>query len=116
MDRSLKWRTLGLLASIVLCFAVLAPTFIPDKLPSWFFFDKKINLGLDLQGGLHIVYSIDLDRAVEDRAHEIKRDLDTRFADDKVKATVKTPREPVGAVTVVLEDAAKLEATKAAIQ
>ncbi|HVK83460.1 MAG TPA: protein translocase subunit SecD [Kofleriaceae bacterium] len=116
MDRSLKWRTLGLLASIVLCLAVLAPTFIPDKLPSWFFFDKKINLGLDLQGGLHIVYSIDLDRAVEDRAHEIKRDLDSRFIDDKVKATVKTPREPVGAVTVILEDASKLAATKSAIQ
>ena len=61
MDRSLKWRTVGLLASIVLCLAVLAPTFIPDKLPSWFPFAKKINLGLDLQGGLHIVYSIDLD-------------------------------------------------------
>lgn len=108
MDRSLKWRTLGLLASIVLCFAVLAPTFIPDKLPTWFPFHKKINLGLDLQGGLHIVYSIDLDRAVEDRAHDIKRNLDAGFADDKVKAVVKTPKEPVGAVTVTLEDEAKV--------
>jgi preprotein translocase subunit SecD len=115
MDRSLKWRTLGLLASIVLCFAVLAPTFIPEKLPSWFPFHKKINLGLDLQGGLHIVYSIDLDRAVEDRAHEIKRDLDSGFADDKVKAVVKTPKEPVGAVTVTLEDEAKVAPTLAKI-
>ena len=29
---------------------------------------KKINLGLDLQGGMHIVYSIDLDKAVDDKA------------------------------------------------
>lgn len=116
MDRSLKWRTLGLIFTIVACFGVLAPSFIPDKLPSWFPFQKKINLGLDLQGGLHIVYSIDLDRAVEDRAHEIKRDLDSRFADDKIKAQVKTPREPVGAVTVIIDDAAKVAPAKAAIQ
>ena len=81
MDRSLKWRTLLLIGSIFLAIGVLAPSFVPEKLPSWFFWEKKINLGLDLQGGLHIVYSIDLDRAVDDKASEIKRDLEARFSD-----------------------------------
>ena len=117
MDRSLKWRTLGLLLSIGLCFGVLAPSFLRDgQLPTWFPFEKKINLGLDLQGGLHIVYSIDLDRAVEDRAHEIKRDLDARFADDKIKATVNTPVMPIGSVEVHLEDVTKKAQVAAAIQ
>jgi preprotein translocase subunit SecD len=117
MDRSLKWRTLGLLLSIGLCVGVLAPSFLRDgQLPSWFPFSKKINLGLDLQGGLHIVYSIDLDRAVEDRAHEIKRDLDARFADDKIKATVNTPVVPIGSVEVHLEDATKKAQVEAAIK
>ncbi len=117
MDRSLKWRTLGLLLSMVLCVGVLAPTFAREgELPWWFPFSKKINLGLDLQGGLHIVYSIDLDRAVEDRAHEIKRDLDARFADEKIKATVNTPTVPIGSVEVVLEDVSKKAQVEAAIQ
>ncbi len=83
MDRSLKWRVIGLLVGILFCVGVLIPSFVPkEQRPAWYPFSKTINLGLDLQGGLHIVYSIDLDRAVEDRAHEIKRDLDQRFIDE----------------------------------
>ncbi len=116
MDRSLKWRTLALLASCVLCVGILMPSFLSkDQLPSWFPFDKKINLGLDLQGGLHIVYSIDLDKAVDDKASDIKRDLESRFADEKTLATVKTPASPVGSVVVNLTDASKREPILAAI-
>lgn len=115
MDRSLKRRFLALFGSILLCFGVLAPSLIPDKLPSWFPFEKKVNLGLDLQGGLHIVYSIDLDRAVDDRASEIRRDLEARLADDGIKGTARRLDSPNGAVSVSLEDPAKLPQVRAAI-
>src|SRR3954449_13480837 len=107
MDRSLKWRTLGLLFGLLLCGGLLAPTW-PGRasLPSWFPFKKKISLGLDLQGGVHIVYSIALDRAVDDKASDIKRDLEARYTDEKIDAKVKLPAA-IGAVTVVLTDAAK---------
>jgi preprotein translocase subunit SecD len=108
MDRSLKWRTGALLFGLLLCAGLLAPTWPGSSvLPSWFPFKKKISLGLDLQGGVHIVYTIALDRAVEDKASDIKRDLDARFLDEKIKATVKLPAVPLGAVTIVLPDAAK---------
>jgi len=115
MDRSLKWRFLALFGSILLCVGVLAPSFIPDRLPSWFPFEKKVNLGLDLQGGLHIVYSIDLDRAVDDRASEIRRDLEARLADDGIKGTVRRLDTPNGAVSVSLADSSKLDQVRAAI-
>lgn len=126
MDRSLKWRTIGLLFGVLLCLGLLAPTWPgSSSLPSWFPFKKKISLGLDLQGGMHIVYSIDLDRAVDDKASEIKRDLEARFADDKIDAKVKAPAPtppkdndpgiPLGAVTVNLADDAKLAEVKAQI-
>ena len=114
MDRTLKWRFLALLGIVVFCAATLAPSFVSkDALPGWFssLFSKRINLGLDLQGGKHIVYNIALDRAVEDRASEIKRDLEARFLDDKIQATVKTPQAtptmPLGSVAVYLTDASK---------
>ena len=107
MDRSLKWRTVALLVGLLLCAGLLAPSWPgPDSLPSWFPFKKKISLGLDLQGGVHIVYSIALDRAVDDKASDIKRDLEARYADEKLDAKVKLPTA-LGAVTVVLTDAAK---------
>src|SRR5882724_696424 len=92
MDRSLKWRTIGLMVGLLLCAGLLAPTWPGSStVPSWFPFKKKISLGLDLQGGMHIVYSIDLDKAVDDKASDLKRDLEARFKDDKVSATVKAP-------------------------
>ena len=97
MDRSLKWRTVALLVGLLLCAGLLAPTWPgSDSLPSWFPFKKKISLGLDLQGGMHIVYGIDLDRAVDDKASDIKRDLEARFTDDKIDAKVKAPAPAVG--------------------
>ncbi|MBA2541531.1 MAG: protein translocase subunit SecD [Deltaproteobacteria bacterium] len=111
MDRSLKWRTFALLGVVALCLGILAPNVVDDPkqdLPSWFPFKNKINLGLDLKGGLHIVYSIDLNTAIVDRASEIERDLKARFNEEpKVNATVTAPLSPIGAVTVVPPDAAK---------
>ena len=115
MDRSLKWRTIALVVGLLLCAGLLAPTWPGSStLPSWFPFKKKISLGLDLQGGMHIVYRIDLDRAVDDKASDIKRDLEARFVDDKTDAQVKIPvaspehdgipAVPLGAVTVILPD------------
>jgi preprotein translocase subunit SecD len=124
MDRSLKWRTIALFGIILACFAVLAPS-APvlgladdDALPDWFPFEKRMSLGLDLQGGSHIVYSIDLDKAVDDRASDIKRELETIFADDakmKVKPVVKTPATPLGAVTVLATDKATKDMVVSAI-
>ncbi len=112
MDRSLKWRTVGLFAILLFCVVIVLPTFVgKQNLPGWFraISDDEINLGLDLQGGLYIVYNIDLDKAVDDRASDIKRDLDSKFADPatKVKATVKNPSRPNGAIRILLQEQAK---------
>src|SRR5689334_22471719 len=110
MDHSkLRLRTFLLVALTVFCIATLLPSFTAKgTLPGWFhsLFSKQINLGLDLQGGKHIVYNIALDKAVDDKASEIKRDLDAQFADEKITATVKTPRTPLGGVDVLLDNAA----------
>ena len=124
MDRSLKWRTAVLVIGTLLCLAILLPSFVPrQELPPWFFqrplswvFGSKMSMGLDLQGGLHLVYSIDLNKAVDDRASELKRDLETRFADDGIKAAVKTPLSPLGAVTILLEDASKKDSVRKQVE
>ena len=109
MDRSLRWRTIGLLVVVAYCALSVVPSFADKKaLPSWFteVFDRKIQLGLDLQGGLHIVYSIDLDKAVDDKASEIKRDVEAHLAETKLEGSVHTPSS-LGAVTIKLTDATK---------
>lgn len=109
MERSMKWRMFFLFAVTVLSLLMLVPTVAPrGELPSWFanVFDRRMQLGLDLQGGLHIVYSIDLDKAVDDKASDIKRELEAKLVDGKIKGEVTTPLRPVGAVNVIVEDPA----------
>jgi preprotein translocase subunit SecD len=108
MDRKLKWRSFWLVVITLFAGAMLVPTMVPsEKLPAWFSrsFHTKIQLGLDLQGGLHIVYGIDLDKAVDDKASEIKRDLEAKLEDLKLGGRVSTPAVPLGAVTVILDKA-----------
>src|SRR5215470_5663061 len=68
---------LGLTFVAVLC---LLPT-IWQPLPSWlgFLSGNRVSLGLDLQGGTHLVLSVDIDQAVinslEINADEMRRDL-----------------------------------------
>ena len=107
MDRSLRVRTFILVGILVFCAAYLLPTFAKDdSLPSWWF-KQKIKLGLDLQGGVRAVYRIDLDKAVDDRAAEVKRDLEAKLAEKQIAAKVTTPGGVRGAVTVVVADPAK---------
>ncbi|MEP6864244.1 MAG: protein translocase subunit SecD [Deltaproteobacteria bacterium] len=117
MDRSLKWRTVALFAMLLLCLGTLAPSIYGrDKFPTVWplnkLFGSEINLGLDLQGGKHIVYNIDLDKAIDDKASEIKNDITTRLADDKLKGSVRTPSVPLGTVIVTLDDPSKLDQVK----
>jgi preprotein translocase subunit SecD len=76
--------------AIVVCFVALfylAPTLtsnIPDfwkkNLPS-----DKIHLGLDLQGGMHLVLEVDTDKAAESIMERTSNDLKGALMDNKVR-------------------------------
>ena len=67
---------------LVLTFAALlylTPTFV-SALPSWwgeYFPTDRIHLGLDLQGGSHLVLEVKVDKAVENTLERIKGELNT---------------------------------------
>ena len=109
MEKTLRWKTLFLIALTALSIVYLVPSAVPaGKTPPWFakIFKNKVQLGLDLQGGLHIVYGVDLDKAVDDKAGELKRDLEAKLGELKLTANVETPRTPLGAVYLIMGDAA----------
>src|SRR5687768_14544005 len=109
MDRSLKVRSLILIGIVVACIVYVLPTFVGQKALPGFFPEEKIALGLDLQGGSHIVYNIDLDKAVDDKASEIRRDLESYLTSESIKGSVSTPSSVTGAVTGRIADAAGRE-------
>ena len=72
MSNSLKIRTCFVLGCLVLALVALGPTLFEKSLPDWWnkAFDP-IQRGLDLQGGMHLVLGVDVDKAVESRLDTI---------------------------------------------
>ena len=74
MERSWWWKAALYGFVTVLAVLYLVPTVVPEEKQPAFIkkhFQKKIQLGLDLQGGLHLVYEVHVDKAVSDKADRL---------------------------------------------
>jgi len=77
VSKKLKWRGLLILACIAVALIYLTPT-ISKKLPPWWpnvLPGEKINLGLDLRGGMHLVLEVQSQRAVESHLERMVEDI-----------------------------------------
>lgn len=80
MKASLWYRIVGVIVLLAAAFVYLFPSLTSD-LPEWwkrFLPSNKIRLGLDLQGGTHLVLTVDVDKALENvlerTADELRRE------------------------------------------
>ncbi|RUM36753.1 MAG: protein translocase subunit SecDF, partial [Desulfobulbus sp.] len=96
MNTSLKVK-LGLLITLILfALMVLVPSFYPGA-PSWW---KKylapggLKLGLDLQGGMHLVLRVDLDKAIENSLDLAASDLKEGLAEKNIHAVRMESPDP----------------------
>ncbi len=96
MERSWWWKAALYGAVTVLAVLYLVPTLVPeDKQPSFIqkHFEKRIQLGLDLQGGLHLVYEVNVDKAVSDKVDRLASDIEDRLHKDKGVGDLAVSRE-----------------------
>ena len=80
MGLSLKWRALLVAAAAVLGGLFLVPTLLgPGAGLPGFLPQERLHLGLDLQGGMHLVLEVEAEKAVENAverfAGELRDDL-----------------------------------------
>jgi preprotein translocase subunit SecD len=83
---SLRWR-LGSMAALVLLLAYLAlANFVPAerRAGAWYLPDQGLRLGLDLQGGIHLVISPDLDAAVAQELGHLEDSLSRQLEEKKI--------------------------------
>ena len=77
MPKVLRWK-FALLAFLVVASVVLViPSFYPNT-PQWFkkyVYQEGLKLGLDLQGGMHLILKVDVDQAVRNAAELYSQDL-----------------------------------------
>ncbi|MEZ4454311.1 MAG: protein translocase subunit SecD [Nannocystaceae bacterium] len=98
MRRFLKLKALFLALLMVFSTLMVLPS-IADiakfPLPGWITenFTNKFKLGLDLQGGLHLEYSVAVDEALENKLDQIAGELEAAFREKK---DVKVDAQRVG--------------------
>ena len=108
MERSWWWKAALYGAAIILAVLYLVPTVVPnEQLPSFFhkYFNKRIQLGLDLKGGLHLVYEVNVEKAVTSKVDRLANEVDdalkkkgadftvVRSGRDDIAITFKVPGE-----------------------
>lgn len=117
MTRIARWKIFLILAVCVYGFAYSAPNLIPaemranmqESLPGWLP-HKTINLGLDLRGGAHLLYQVDINKVFAERAEMMVQDVRTQLRDDKISYA------RIGAISkgvrVTLKDTGQVDAVK----
>jgi len=77
MRRSVTIRLALFIVATLVSLVYLAPTFVRNLPPWWSSFlpADRIHLGLDLQGGSHLVLEVKVDKAIENNVERIKADL-----------------------------------------
>lgn len=111
MFGSLKLRSVVTLVIILIAVFYLTPTLTPDLPEIW---QKnlpkdKIRLGLDLQGGMHLVLEVQADKAIEATLERTAADLKETLMDKRIRFR-RLERTSSQAIAVELPDSASRSA------
>jgi preprotein translocase subunit SecD len=78
--KNITWRLAIALAAVIAAIVYVLPSFKPEMWPH-----KKINLGLDLQGGMHLALEVDTIKAVESTIERITQELRDLLKNERIR-------------------------------
>lgn len=118
MAKGWLWRVSVLMLLVLLALGSVVPSFTGIKDESWYPFKKKVNLGLDLQGGLYMVLGIDFDKVYRDEVLSYTKKTQSTLAEQGIEATLgdiitTDPKDPL--VKIDFSDPSKIETAKSKI-
>ncbi len=117
MNKSLKWKSILLLLMIIFSVVTILPSFT-SNLPTWwtkYLASGGLRLGLDLQGGMHLILKVDLEKAIENSldlaAQDLKEDLATKGI-----SVVRTPSADPKKVIYTLPNTGALDQVRKVVE
>ena len=87
---SIRYRILLFVILALAASVFLLPTFA--QAPTWWPWQQPIRLGLDLRGGTHLLYAVDIDQAIANAVERQRQDLERELRDAQV-GTVTVDRD-----------------------
>jgi preprotein translocase subunit SecD len=90
--KNISWRVILVIVVTISAIVYILPSFKPGIWPN-----KQINLGLDLQGGMHLVLEVKIDEAVENTIERISQELNdvTRKKRIHLKSPVNRDKDKI---------------------
>jgi len=116
MQSSHRWKVLLLLFTIVFCGMTVLPSF--QQVPGWwqkYLAPAGLRLGLDLQGGMHLVLKVNLEKAIENNLDLSVQDLKEALAEKKI-TVVRSNTGDVHKVVLTLPNTGALDTVKQTIK
>jgi len=115
------WKRILIIGAVALSILYAAPNFVAKEdqarilgaLPSWLP-HKTVNLGLDLQGGSHILLQVDLGSVIKQRSDDMVASLRPALREQKI-GYKRLAEIPTGGVRVTLREAGDADAVRKAI-
>ena len=86
MDKSLKWRFILIITVVAISCFYLTPSVF--NLPSWWkstFPSDRVSLGLDLQGGMHLLLEVETEKALSNTVDRTVSDLQDILVEERVR-------------------------------
>lgn len=115
MSSSLRWKITLLLFVTIFAGLTVAPSF--TRVPAWwqkYLAPAGLKLGLDLQGGMHLVLKVDLKKAIENNLDLSVQDLKDALAEKKI-TVVRTASGDARKIILTLPNTGALETVKQTI-
>lgn len=103
---SLRLRSLLAVLGVALAIIWITPNFVNTDKMSWWPSKAKLNFGLDIQGGLHLVMGVDIAGVMKESTGRLAASLKAEFAKENLAVkNVATGNGELGELTLEFQDA-----------
>jgi SecD/SecF fusion protein len=113
MNTALKFKLIFLISVILLSIVTVVPSFYKET-PNWwktYMAPEGLRLGLDLQGGMHLVLKVNLQKAEENSLGFAANDLKDTLSEESISA-VKSPSPSPDSIIFTLPNTNAVEKVK----
>jgi len=117
MNTSIKLKLAFLLMVVVISIITVVPSFFPSA-PHWwktYLAPEGLRLGLDLQGGMHLVLKVNLPKAEENTLEFAANDLKDTLAEQNISA-VRTTSSETNTIIFTLPNSSALDTVQKLIK
>jgi preprotein translocase subunit SecD len=109
-----RWRVIGALVGVLAAIVLLTPNFMDTSKLNWWPAKKKLNYGLDIQGGIHLVMGVDINGVMTEtanrQANSLKKELTTQATNKVELVNFKITNPAIGEMEFEFHNAADADA------